>query len=51
MNINYEEVLEKIYEEITPFLGRGNVASYIPELSKIAGDQFGMAICLNNGDE
>lgn len=49
--IDYTKVLEEIYAEIAPLIGKGKVASYIPELSQVAPDQFGMALCLNNGIE
>jgi glutaminase len=49
--IDYTTLLEEIYQEITPLIGKGKVADYIPELGRVAPDQFGMAICLNNGIE
>ena len=49
--IDYKTLLEEIYIEIEPLFGRGQVASYIPELGRIDGHQFGMSICKNNGEE
>lgn len=49
--IDYTNILEEIYEEVIPFIGKGKVASYIPELERVDPDQFGMALCLNNGIE
>ena len=45
---NYSAILETIHAEVQPLLGRGKVASYIPQLSKVNAAQFGMAIyCLD----
>ena len=42
--MNYAEVLQQIADELRPVIGQGRVASYIPELAKVAPDQFGMAV-------
>ncbi|HYD59280.1 MAG TPA: glutaminase [Noviherbaspirillum sp.] len=48
MSPDYQSVLESIHSEVQPLLRQGNVASYIPELSKVPADRFGMAIyCLD----
>ncbi|HVK94325.1 MAG TPA: glutaminase [Noviherbaspirillum sp.] len=48
MHSDYQHILDTIHGEIKPLLGKGKVASYIPELSKISPDHFGMAIyCLD----
>jgi len=39
-----QATLDQIHAEVQPLLGRGKVASYIPELAKVRGDQFGMAV-------
>lgn len=49
--MDYTKILEEIYSEITPLLSKGKVAGYIPELRRVNKDQFGMAICTNDGDE
>ena len=49
--MDYTKILEEIYSEITPLLSKGKVAGYIPELRRVSKDQFGMAICTNDGDE
>lgn len=49
--MNYTEVLENIYTKISPSLGKGKVADYIPELSKVDPLQFGISVCTNSGDE
>ena len=51
MEENYTQILERIYAEILPIIGKGNVADYIPELSKVEPNQFGMSICTNDGHE
>lgn len=49
--MNFEKILEDIYIDISRHFGKGNVASYIPELGKVQGRQFGMALCTNDGIE
>lgn len=40
--MEYQQILEEIYSEITPLLSKGKVADYIPELAKVSKDKFGM---------
>lgn len=42
--MNYNEILEEIYDEVKPFLGQGQIADYIPELAHISPQKFGMAV-------
>lgn len=49
--MDFEKILEDIYIDVVPHFGKGKVASYIPELGKIDGSQFGMALCTNDGIE
>lgn len=49
--INYSKVLEDIYGKLFSSLGSGQVASYIPELSKVDPAQLGISICTNTNDE
>ncbi len=51
MEEKYTQILERIYSEISPLIGKGKVADYIPELGKIDPNQFGMSICTNDGNE
>ncbi|HEX7648888.1 MAG TPA: glutaminase [Noviherbaspirillum sp.] len=44
MSADYQEILETIHTEVRPLLRKGKVAGYIPELSKVSPDQFGMAV-------
>ncbi|MBI3714003.1 MAG: glutaminase [Burkholderiales bacterium] len=48
MSLAYQHILDTIYQEIQPLLSQGKVATYIPELSKISPQRFGMAVvCLD----
>lgn len=47
--MDYQSILEEIYEEIRPLLGDGKVADYIPALAKVDPDQFGMSVTLFDG--
>jgi len=47
--MNLLTILNEIYEEVTPLLGLGDVARYIPALAKADPMQFAMAITLNDG--
>ncbi|MDA9189566.1 glutaminase [bacterium] len=49
--MNYSELLEKIYAQLLPSLGHGEVATYIPELKKIDPAQLGISICTNSDHE
>lgn len=48
--MNFAAVLDKVHQQITPILGQGKVADYIPALANVDQNKFGMAITLNNGD-
>ncbi len=41
---DYQATLDAIHHDVGPEIGRGTVASYIPELSRVSTDRFGMAI-------
>ncbi|MBC3906292.1 glutaminase [Undibacterium umbellatum] len=48
MQPDYAAILQTIYAEVQPLLPQGKVASYIPELSKVSAQHFGMAVyCLD----
>jgi len=47
--MNYQSVLEAIYEEIKPELSRGKVADYIPALATVEPNQFAMTLTLKDG--
>ena len=48
--MDFSTILDKIHQQVTPMLGQGKVADYIPALANVDPNQFGMAITLNNGD-
>ncbi len=43
--MDYQKIIEDIYEAIKPYAKEGQQATYIPELAKVNPDQYGM--CLN----
>ncbi|NNH29250.1 glutaminase [Rhizobium sp. SEMIA 4085] len=47
--VDLQAVLDSIYKELTPRIGEGKVADYIPELAKIDPHQFGMAVVTVDG--
>jgi glutaminase len=47
--MDYQAVLEEIYQEVQPFLQEGKVASYIPALAKVEPNQFAMTLTLFDG--
>ena len=42
--MDYQQLLENIYQSILPYANEGKQADYIPELAKVNPDQFGMCI-------
>ncbi len=48
--MDYQTILEEIQTEITPYLQRGKVATYIPQLSCVPITRFGMAVRTVDGD-
>ena len=49
--MNYQKILEEIYQEIQPELSKGKVADYIPALAEVNGEQFAMTITLESGEQ
>jgi len=48
MSSDYQQVLDTIHRDVQPLLRQGKVASYIPQLSTVSPDHFGMAVfCLD----
>ncbi len=43
-------LIESVREELTPELGKGRVADYIPKLAKVDPRKFGIAAATANGD-
>lgn len=50
MSMDYQKILQDIYNEIQPFAGMGAQADYIPALAKVNPDQFGIALRTVNGE-
>ena len=42
--MDYQKILENIYQAIQPYAKEGKPADYIPELAKVNPDQFGMCL-------
>ena len=47
--MNYQHILDEIYDEIQPELMRGKVADYIPALAEVEKGQFSMTLTLEDG--
>ncbi len=47
--MNYQSILEEIYEEIQPEMSKGKVADYIPALASVEKEQFAMSVTLADG--
>ena len=47
--MDYQKILDEIYNEIQPELNRGKVADYIPALAEVEKGQFAMSVTLENG--
>ncbi|WP_419904589.1 glutaminase [Kiloniella sp.] len=50
-SVDFQGVLAEIQDEIDPFFGQGKNAGYIPALSDVPGDKFGMAVHTVEGEE
>lgn len=50
MSMDYQKILQDIYNEIQPYAGMGAQADYIPALAKVDPDQFGIALKTVNGE-
>ena len=47
--MDYASIVAEINREVTPLLNQGKVANYIPELSTVSPQKFGMAVYLMDG--
>jgi glutaminase len=45
-----QHILDDIYTEIQPHIGKGKVADYIPALKRIDPTKFGLSVCTINGE-
>ena len=48
--MDYQKILEDIYQEILPYADKGAQADYIPALAKVDPDQFGIALKTASGE-
>ena len=48
--MDYQLILDNIYDQILPFANEGKQADYIPALAKINPDHFGMCLNTVNGE-
>lgn len=49
--MNYTQILTDIYQEIQPLASIGQPASYIPELTKVNPDRYGICLHTIHGEE
>ena len=47
--MDYQAILEEVYEEVKPHFGEGKVADYIPALATVDPNQFAFSITLRDG--
>lgn len=48
--MDYQKIIEEIYTEVKKSSQEGKVADYIPELSKVDGNKFGVSLITCSGD-
>ena len=48
--MDYQKILEGIYQEILPYAEKGRQADYIPALAKVNPDQFGICLMTVSGE-
>ncbi|MBN1251064.1 MAG: glutaminase [Bacteroidales bacterium] len=49
--MDYQKIIEKIYDEVKPLIEKGIVADYIPALAKTPANKFAMTVSTVNGEE
>ncbi len=49
-NMPSNDMLEDILTEVSPLLGQGKVANYIPALAKVSANKLGIAVCTVDGE-
>jgi glutaminase len=49
--MDYQKILEEIYDEVKPLLNKGKVADYIPALAEVNPQQFAMTLTLFDGTQ
>lgn len=48
--MNYQDVLDEIYHEVQPMIGRGRIPDYISPLAAVPRDRFGLALQTTAGE-
>lgn len=48
--MDMQAIVDQVYSELTPRIGEGKVADYIPELAKVPPNQFGIAVATVSGE-
>ncbi|ALP66818.1 glutaminase [Paraburkholderia caribensis] len=48
--MDYSRILELIHADLQPWLDKGRIADYIPELANVPANSFGMAVVTTSGD-
>ncbi|CAD6533187.1 glutaminase [Paraburkholderia sabiae] len=48
--MDYSRILEQIHADLQPWLDKGRVADYIPELANVPANSFGMAVVTTSGE-
>ncbi|MGE4072770.1 MAG: glutaminase [Lysobacterales bacterium] len=48
--MNWSQLLNQVYADAIPTLGRGEVATYIPALAEVPANRFGIALVTVEGD-
>lgn len=49
--MQYQQILEHIFQQIQPWAKEGKQADYIPALAEVNPDQFGICLTLTNGEK
>ncbi|WP_027389402.1 glutaminase [Chrysiogenes arsenatis] len=47
--ISWQPIIDDVAREVSPHIGKGKVAAYIPELARVDANHFGMALCTPDG--
>lgn len=48
-DLDYPKILSEITEQVQPYVGRGEIATYIPELAKVSPERWGLAVATPDG--
>jgi glutaminase len=48
--MDYQKIIERIAEDVSPLLDKGEVASYIPALAGVSPSKFGIAVATVRGE-